>query len=537
MNYGFLIDNRMCIGCHACTVACKSEHDVPIGVNRTHVKYIEKGIFPNSKREFSVHRCNHCLNAPCVEICPTTALYNRDDGIVDFDNDRCIGCKSCMQACPYDALYIDPDTNTAAKCNYCAHRLDGGYEPACVIVCPVEAIISGDLNDPQSKIANLVSKEDVMTRKPEKGTIPNLYYINGTNDMLDPLATEIDSNYVSTDQSKGVGHYAKYAEERVNESSNHDLLIQLAMENSAKTKQSIDQRAIDNVAKDFQKNVDSKNEPKRVYDSPNKGVLWGWEVPAYVCTKAIATGTLLMTIFFQYLNGVFDNSMHMAGLSVTLFFMMMTGLLLVIDLDRPDRFLYVLLRPQWKSWLVRGAYIITCFTALVIMKLAMVYFNVSHSLIFDIIISISAILCATYTAFLFAQAKARDHWQKPWLNSFHMFLHALISGAAIMIVIVPDTFNQISKLLFISLAINLILVVADLFFPHKTPEGKKTILLMTKGHVSKYLWAGIILGNLMPMTLLMMMNQSISLIGILAIVGIFLTEFVRIRVPQMIPLS
>ena len=118
-----------------------------------------------------------------------------------------------------------------------------------------------------------------------------------------------------------------------------------------------------------------------------------------------------------------------------------------------------------------------------------------------------------------------------------MFLHALISVAAIMIVIVPDTFNQISKLLFISLAINLILVVADLFFPHKTPEGKKTILLMIKGHVSKYLWAGIILGNLMPMTLLMMMNQSISLIGILAIVGIFLTEFVRIRVPQMIPLS
>ena len=156
MNYGFLIDNRMCIGCHACTVACKSEHDVPIGVNRTHVKYIEKGIFPNSKREFSVHRCNHCLIAPCVEICPTTALYNRDDGIVDFDNDRCIGCKSCMQACPYDALYIDPETNTAAKCNYCAHRLDGGYEPACVIVCPVEAIISGDLNDPQSKIAGTV---------------------------------------------------------------------------------------------------------------------------------------------------------------------------------------------------------------------------------------------------------------------------------------------------------------------------------------------------------------------------------------------
>ena len=80
-------------------------------------------------------RCNHCKDAPCVDICPTEALFTREDGIVDFDKDRCIGCKSCMQACPYDALYIDPETSTAAKCNYCAHRVDVGLEPACVNVC------------------------------------------------------------------------------------------------------------------------------------------------------------------------------------------------------------------------------------------------------------------------------------------------------------------------------------------------------------------------------------------------------------------
>ena len=537
MNYGFVIDNRMCIGCHACTVACKSEHDVPIGVNRTHVKYIEKGVFPNSTREFSVHRCNHCLNAPCVEICPTTALYSRDDGIVDFDNDRCIGCKSCMQACPYDALYIDPDTHTAAKCNYCAHRLDGGYEPACVIVCPVEAIVSGDLSDPQSKIAKLVSNEEVMTRKPEKNTIPNLYYINGTNEMLDPLATEIDSQYVWTDQSKGVGHYAKYAENRSSESNNQDLLIQLAMENSAKTKQSIDQRAIDNVAKDIQKDVDFTKDAQRVYDSPNKGVLWGWEVPAYVCTKAIATGTLLMMIVLQYLNGFFEKSVQITGLFITLTFMVITGILLVIDLDRPDRFLYVLLRPQWKSWLVRGAYIITCFTGLVTIKIAMVYSDAPNWMIFDILISIFAIMCAIYTAFLFAQAKARDHWQKPWLNAFHMFVHALIAGSVMTIAFVPDAVHEISMLLLFSITINLTLIVVDLLFPHQTPEGKKAIQLMMRGHVSKYLWAGIIIGNIIPIAILIMETEIISYIGVLAIVGIFLTEFVRIRVPQMIPLS
>ena len=96
MKYGFVIDNRKCIGCHACTVACKSEHDVPIGVNRTWVKQVEKGTFPDSRRLFSVMRCNHCTDAPCVEICPVEALYIRDDGIVDFDNDRCIGCKASI---------------------------------------------------------------------------------------------------------------------------------------------------------------------------------------------------------------------------------------------------------------------------------------------------------------------------------------------------------------------------------------------------------------------------------------------------------
>lgn len=145
--FGFAIDNRVCIGCHACTVARKSEHSVPIGVNRTWVKYIEKGTFPNTRRSFSVQRCNHCDDAPCVEIYPVTSLYRRPDGIVDFDSDRCIGCKACMQACPYDALYLDPETLTAAKCNYCTHRVDQGYEPACVVVCPVEAIVSGDLDD------------------------------------------------------------------------------------------------------------------------------------------------------------------------------------------------------------------------------------------------------------------------------------------------------------------------------------------------------------------------------------------------------
>jgi len=536
MNYGFVIDNRLCIGCHACTVACKSEHEIPIGVNRTHVKYVEKGVFPNSTREFSVHRCNHCADAPCVEICPTTALYTRSDGIVDFDNERCIGCKSCMQACPYDALYIDPNTQTAAKCNYCAHRLDGGYEPACVIVCPVEAIISGDLDDQESQISQLVANEKTMTRKPEKMTDPNLYYINSTNEMLDPNATARDEKYVWSEQSVGVGHFARYADQRSSEVDTGNLLVQLAMENSAKIGKPIDHRAIDNVAKEIQQDVDTQK-ASRVYDTPSKGVLWGWEVPAYVWTKALATGTFLMMAVWHFLNGGIDASSELNGIIISLVFMGLTCAFLVKDLDRPDRFIYVLLRPQWKSWLVRGAYIITGFSVLVIMKLLDNYFGLGLDWLW-IPTTVFSVLGAIYTAFLFAQARARDFWQTPVISAIHMLIHAVMAGSVVMMVIVPESSEWMANIFLWGIGFNIVIMAKETFMLHDTPDNKKTIQLMTKGYYSKYWWAGILLGSFAPIVILTAHAESMTLFaGGLALIGIFLTEFVRIRVPQMISLS
>ena len=176
MNYGFLIDTGSCIGCHACSTACKSENQVPLGVNRTWVKTVEVGRYPDVTRQFQVTRCNHCANPPCVRICPVEAMYQRDDGIVEFDPDICIGCKGCIQACPYDAIYMDPDSHTAQKCHYCAHRVDVGMEPACVVVCPEHAILAGDLDDPRSEISQALAKhKSVTVRKPEQGTAPKLY--------------------------------------------------------------------------------------------------------------------------------------------------------------------------------------------------------------------------------------------------------------------------------------------------------------------------------------------------------------------------
>ncbi len=165
---GFVLASDSCIGCHACTVACKSEHDVPLGVNRTWVKYIETGEFPDTTRTFTVMRCNQCDDAPCISICPTRALYRAPNGVVDFDDSRCIGCKACMNACPYDAIYINPETNTAHKCNFCNHRVEVGLEPACVTVCPTHAIITGDLDDPTSEISRIVASDRSRCGRPSR---------------------------------------------------------------------------------------------------------------------------------------------------------------------------------------------------------------------------------------------------------------------------------------------------------------------------------------------------------------------------------
>ena len=133
-------------------------------------------------------KCTNC--GTCISICPMDVFGKENNEVVVKRPGECIGCKACMQACPYDALYIDPNTHTAAKCNYCAHRVDIGLEPACVNVCPTQAIISGDLDDPTSRISKLKSREVVTVRKPEKATRPALFYIDGDRASLEPGETE-----------------------------------------------------------------------------------------------------------------------------------------------------------------------------------------------------------------------------------------------------------------------------------------------------------------------------------------------------------
>jgi len=200
MKLGFLVDLNLCMGCKACEVACKVENEVPLSSWRLRVKYIDIGAFPNTTREFTPLRCNHCESAPCERICPVSALHYLDNGIVNIDSARCIGCAGCMMACPYGAIYMDPESNTADKCTYCAHRIEGGLMPACVVACPVEANIFGDVEDETSQISRYIMEHQshgggVQVRKPEKHTNPKHYYVGGGNVSLNPLAHERIEGY------------------------------------------------------------------------------------------------------------------------------------------------------------------------------------------------------------------------------------------------------------------------------------------------------------------------------------------------------
>ena len=193
--YGMLIDLRRCIGCHACSVACKSEFDVPLGSTRSWVEYIEKGTYPEVKRSFLPRLCNHCTHPPCVDVCPAAATWKREeDGIVVVDSDLCIGCGYCVLACPYDARFMNPVTGSADKCDFCLHRVSQGLVPSCVNTCMAGARIFGDLSDPESEISQMIASNPVTVLRQEMGTEPNVYYIEA--DYTDPRIPGERAEYI-----------------------------------------------------------------------------------------------------------------------------------------------------------------------------------------------------------------------------------------------------------------------------------------------------------------------------------------------------
>lgn len=175
--YGMVIDLRRCVGCHSCSVACKSEFDVPLGVWRSWVKITESGTYPNVRRIFLPKLCNNCRKAPCVSVCPAGASHYDVHGISSVNKNKCIGCRLCVAACPYEMRFVNPDTRIAEKCTLCIHRVGKGVAPACVNTCVGRARIFGDFSDPDSEVSDLLRTNKARALRPKLGTEPQVYYI------------------------------------------------------------------------------------------------------------------------------------------------------------------------------------------------------------------------------------------------------------------------------------------------------------------------------------------------------------------------
>ncbi len=176
IRYGMVFDSKACVGCGACVVACKTENEVPEGLHRDWIIEEVSGLFPTLFMEIRSERCNHCEHAPCQSVCPTNATHYDIGGIVLVDKKKCIGCKTCIVACPYEVRYMHPE-GYVDKCSFCDHRIRKGENTACVNVCPAKALSFGNLEDSNSLVAKLLKSRKYKVLKPEQGTKPRFFIL------------------------------------------------------------------------------------------------------------------------------------------------------------------------------------------------------------------------------------------------------------------------------------------------------------------------------------------------------------------------
>jgi Fe-S-cluster-containing dehydrogenase component/formate-dependent nitrite reductase membrane component NrfD len=505
-NYGFAIDLRKCIGCHACTIACKAEHQIPVGVNRCWVKTVEKGTFPDTRRFFFPVLCNQCVDAPCVRICPTRALFKRRDGIVDLNAESCIGCRACMEACPYDQLFIDPNTHTAEKCNFCANRVENRLLPACVSVCPTECRIFGDLEDPASAVAQIVQREAYMVRKPEKGTGPKIFYLGAEESVIRPEASVRPLYY-----KEGQVHLRPVGARLPEAGSPGDARVD--------------------------------------YDIPHAKP-WGIDMVLYLLFKAISTGAMLVAALLWYFG--FDGPLiTFAAPVLSIVFVTLTAVVLIVDLERPERFYYILTRSNWRSWMVWGAYFLTAHGMLSVAWLAAGWFGYDTGL--DLLVVpalVVATLATSYTGFLFAQGLGRDLWQGP-SAAIDLIAQSLAAGSAALLVastIIGAPAGTATPVLAWVVIGSVVAHLVFLLFEHvlspsPTTHHELATATILRGAYARLFWGGAILaGGVLPVALLLTVDANFSpaltaLAALLALAGGAAWEYIWVEAGQSVPLS
>jgi molybdopterin-containing oxidoreductase family iron-sulfur binding subunit len=193
-----VIDLKKCVGCMACTIACKTTNHTRPGITWNLVKDLEFGEYPSVRRVFLPILCMHCHDAPCIEGCPTGASHRRKDGIVMIDDDKCVGCRYCVEACPYGARYFNEtphgyfgseltpeeeigfqkhEIGVVEKCTFCLDRLEKGKPPICVMTCIGKARYFGDLDDQNSEVSRIIRLKQGFQLLKELGTNPSVYYL------------------------------------------------------------------------------------------------------------------------------------------------------------------------------------------------------------------------------------------------------------------------------------------------------------------------------------------------------------------------
>jgi len=425
-------------------------------------------------------------------------MHQRADGIVDFDKSICIGCKACIAACPYDAIFINPEDHSAEKCNFCAHRIDIGLEPACVVVCPTQALLVGDMDDPLSAVAQVIHRDAVVVRRPEKETRPKLFYKGADQVTLDPLAARRpDGGLYMWSEQGDVSHQVPSGHPGPWNTSAAAVLS---------------------------------------YDVLHRAP-WDWRVSLYTFTKSIAAGAYLMPLLLALL-GILPWTSRFWGLDAAVIAMaglVVTGMILVWDLEHPERFWMVLLRPQPKSWLVKGGFIITGYGALLAAHIgATVMGRADLTPLLAWAGGPLALGAAIYTAYLFAQARARDLWQSPLLPA-HLAVQALVAGGAVMLLAVrdPELMAPVVTFYGFALVVHVALSVGEATMGHPTAHAALAARNMTSGRYAGFFWGGLTLS-----VIALGLAGSMPVFGALAgLAGLLLFEHAYVQAGQSVPLA
>ena len=439
-----------------------------------------------------------------------------------------------MQACPYDPLYIHPDSGTAEKCNFCAHRVEKELEPPCATVCPTEAIVVGHMDDKESRVSRLIATKQVSVRKPEKGTMPKVFYIEGEPAGLIPGVTDPSGGYMWADRP-GVemptdnrtlttplpspskkstpSHDAQPIPtppvpdaQPIPTSPVPDAPIPTPPTSwlgtdlpPAAAAQALAAAAVQSHTDFYSGAWAGLSSARTVYDVAHAENPWGWKVSAYLWTKSIAAGAFVMAALAPWI-GLDNATTNIVAPLIGLVFLALTGVLLVADLKKPARFWTILTRPNWDSWLARGAFIIAVFGALATAWTVTVLldrFGGGSGALQTWLrwpVMSTALATAGYSGYLFAQAKARDFWQSPLLP-LHLSVQAVAAGAAALVLTLshsPDHSHELPFVLVGALGLHLAFIVfGEVTVAHATRDGARAAHAMVRGRYARGFWAGV----------------------------------------------